>query len=172
MKNILVAISILSLFGCGSTQSMTDLVTVKEQKIGINTKNPDELLTVNGSIHAKEVRIDLNGALAPDYVFEAYRGTSTSKHYQRMSLSQLETYIKKQGHLPGVPSQEILDRDGLDLKAFSLTLLEKIEELTLYLLEQQHQINQLQNTLEDKTNITPKYTRKEYAKKAGEKTEN
>ena len=63
-------------YACGTTSGLSELVTVSDQKIGIATQNPDERLTVNGGIHAQEVRIDLQGALAPDYVFQDYSGQS------------------------------------------------------------------------------------------------
>ena len=148
MKKILVIFLGVLIGGCGPSQSMATLITVKDQKIGIDTKNPDELLTVNGGIHAKEVRVDLDGALAPDYVFDQYNGQTTHPNYSRLSIEQLQAYVKKYGNLPGVPTHEMLSSNGLDLKKFSLTLLEKIEELTLYLIEQQNQIEILQNTLE------------------------
>lgn len=152
MKKILWTILALSLSACGTSESMANLITIKDQKMGIATKNPDQRLTVNGGIHAKEVRVDLEGALAPDYVFSHFNGEPTINRYQRMPLEQLHDYIKKQGHLPGVPTQDMLNREGLDLKAFSLTLLEKIEELTLYLIEQQIQMDSLQNTLDQRIN--------------------
>lgn len=147
MKNIFLAFLALNLSACGSSESVAHLITVKDQKVGIATKNPDERLTVNGSIHAKEVRVDLDGALAPDYVFSQYNGQPTIIDYKRMPIEELKIYIQSQGHLPGVPTEDMLNRDGLDVKAFSLTLLEKIEELTLYLIEQQSQIDSLKHVL-------------------------
>ena len=147
MKKILMAYMVFALSACSSTESIAKLVTINDEKMGIATKTPDELLTVNGSIHAKEVRVDLDGALAPDYVFAHYNKQPTVNNYQRMSLDQLKAFIQKQGHLPGVPTQDMLDREGMDLKAFSLTLLEKIEELSLYLIEQQYHIDTLMQAL-------------------------
>ena len=65
-----------------------------------------------------------------------------------MSLEELAAYIKKNHHLPNIPSQSKLDKYGLDLKSFSLSLLEKIEELTIHLIEQQKQIEFLKQRLE------------------------
>lgn len=158
MKKILLAFFTLSLGACGASGSMTELITVKDQKVGIATKNPDERLTVNGSIHAKEVRVDLEGALVPDYVFADFKGQPTENNYQRMPLNQLKDFILNEGHLPGVPAQEMLDRNGLDLKDFTLTLLEKIEELSLYLIEQQNQIDKLQLALKQNMNLATQKT--------------
>jgi len=112
-------------------------------KIGIGTRTPDEMLTVKGKIHTQEVLVDLNGAVAPDYVFDSYfDGTALQKKdYQFKSLEEIETYIAAHRHLPGVPSAEELETEGLSLKAMNLILLEKIEELTLHAIEQQKQLD-------------------------------
>ena len=172
MKKILAIFLGVLISGCGSSESIPSLITVKDQKIGIDTKNPDELLTVNGSVHAKEVRVDLDGALAPDYVFDQYNGAATHPNYSRMPIEELQAYVQKHGHLPGVPTHEALSSNGMDLKKFSLTLLEKIEELTLYLIEQQNQIKILQNTLEVKAQ-SPSFNSTEKSKdNSVEKIEN
>ena len=104
--------------------------------VGIGTRNPDELLTVYGTIHAQEVKVDLNGACAPDYVFDP--------GYKLLPLPKLEDYIKAHRHLPEVPSATELEKNGMSLKEMNLLYLKKIEELTLYLLQQKKQIEKLQ----------------------------
>jgi len=172
MKKILWAFLALFLGACSSSESLTQLITIKDQKMGIATKNPDQRLTVNGGIHAKEVIVDLNGALAPDYVFTEFNGQPTTNNYRRMPLDQLKTYVQNNGHLPGVPSHEVLNRNGLDLKAFSLTLLEKIEELTLYLIQQQSQIESLEAALKQNTNLALDKTTIDQEKNPLKKSEN
>jgi hypothetical protein len=66
-----------------------------------------------------------------------------SPTYQLWSLAALATYIAQQGHLPGVPAAEQVLRQGVDAAQFNATLLEKIEELTLYAIQQQNEINAL-----------------------------
>jgi hypothetical protein len=66
---------------------------------------------------------------APDYVFGA--------DYPLLTLAELERHIARYGHLPNVPSADDIQRDGLNLSRFQMVLLEKIEELTLYTLQQQ-----------------------------------
>ncbi|RXG11366.1 hypothetical protein DSM03_1173 [Leeuwenhoekiella aestuarii] len=97
-------------------------------RVGIGTTNPDEKLTVKGKIHTQEVRVDLNGAVAPDYVFK--------KEYNLKSLEEVKKYISNTGHLPNIPSAEEMDENGINLKEMNLKLLEKIEELTLYFMEE------------------------------------
>ncbi len=94
-------------------------------KVGIGTTTPDEMLTVNGKIHAKEVLI--NTSILPDYVF--------NKDYPLMSLTEVKNYIDKNHHLPEVPSAAEVEKDGLKLGDMNLILLKKVEELTLYLIE-------------------------------------
>lgn len=120
-------------------------LTEKDGKIGIGTNAPDELLTVKGTIHSQEVKVDLDGALAPDYVFEKYfTGFSeTRPEYELISLEALEVFLKKYNHLPNIPSAEEMAKDGISLKEMNLLLLQKIEELTLYTIQQQKEIEAL-----------------------------
>ena len=112
-----------------------NLLHAYEGKIGINTQFPDHDLTVKGVIHAEEVKVDLQGALAPDYVFES--------GYNLRSIEDVRQYIEIQGHLPNIPSAEEMKREGINLKEMNLKLLEKIEELTLYTIQQQVEIETL-----------------------------
>ena len=109
--------------------------------VGIGTNSPDARLTVKGKIHAKEVKIDLSVPGA-DYVFK--------EGYNLISLEDIRQYIKEHGHLPNVPSAKEMEENGVELGVMNMKLLEKIEELTLYLIElkkmndeQQIQINKL-----------------------------
>ena len=103
--------------------------------VGIGTENPDSKLTVKGAIHAQEVRVDLNGAVAPDYVFE--------KDYKLMPLDELKVYLKANKHLPEVPSAKEMEKNGVQLGEMNMLLLKKIEELTLHLIEQNKIISKL-----------------------------
>jgi hypothetical protein len=94
--------------------------------VGIGTTAPDTKLTVKGTIHTEEVRVDLS-VPGPDYVFE--------KDYDLLSLSEIESYINQHKHLPEVPSAKQMGEEGLNLKEMNLILLKKVEELTLHLIE-------------------------------------
>jgi hypothetical protein len=100
--------------------------------VGIGTIHPDELLTVQGTIHAGKIRIDLASPLS-DYVF--------APDYRLMPLSELENYVKKNRHLPGIPSAAEVQKSGLDMGEMQNLLLQKIEELTLHAIEQQKKID-------------------------------
>ncbi|BFP40633.1 hypothetical protein FGF1_14780 [Flavobacteriaceae bacterium GF1] len=121
-------------------------------RVGIGTTNPDAKLAVKGDIHAQEVKVDLNGAVAPDYVFK--------EDYDLRSLQEVQDYIKKHGHLPNIPSAQEMEANGIDLGQMNLKLLEKIEELTLYIiaLEQKNKkiqaIEERLNKMEQKINTS------------------
>jgi len=93
--------------------------------VGIGLTNPTEMLTVNGKVKAKEIKVD--GAGAPDYVFE--------DSYKVATLEELESYIKANKHLPEIPSAKEFERDGIAVGEMNKLLLKKIEELTLHLIE-------------------------------------
>ncbi len=118
------------------TESVNENITFSSNgKVGIGTSAPDEKLTVKGKIHTQEIRVDLNGAVAPDYVFE--------KSYNLKSLQEIENYIIENKHLPEIPSAKTMKKEGIYLKQMNLLLLKKIEELTLYAIKQEKNINKL-----------------------------
>lgn len=96
--------------------------------VGIGITNPGTFkLAVEGKIGAREVKVTTANPW-PDYVF--------SDDYTRRSLNDLEYYIRKEKHLPGIPSAiEISSAGGFELGEMNRKLLEKIEELTLYVIE-------------------------------------
>lgn len=106
--------------------------------VGIGTSVPDQKLTVMGTIHAKEVKIDLN-VPGPDYVFE--------KTYKLKSLAEISTYIAKYKHLPEVASAAEMKAEGLKLTEMNMKLLQKVEELTLYLIQQKNEIRKQQQRM-------------------------
>ncbi|KAF2515007.1 hypothetical protein EYY60_02815 [Flavobacterium zhairuonense] len=93
--------------------------------IGIGTTNPLNKLDVNGTIHSKEVKVDMNGW--SDFVFK--------KEYILPTLEQVEKHIAEKGHLENIPSEEEVLKNGINLGEMNAKLLQKIEELTLYLIE-------------------------------------
>jgi len=105
----------------------TELFTINSSgNVGIGTSSPDYPLTVNGSIHAKEVRVDLS-VPGPDYVF--------ANDYKLPSLEEIKNYIDENKHLPEVPSAAAMEKNGVQLGEMNMLLLKKIEELTLYVIE-------------------------------------
>lgn len=92
-------------------------------------------LFVKGGILTEEVRVNLEADWA-DYVF--------LKEYNLKTLAELESYIKENGHLPNVPSAKKVKEDGIELGNMAKIQQEKIEELTLYIIEQ-NKINEKQS---------------------------
>jgi hypothetical protein len=101
--------------------------------VGIGTINPDSELAVNGKIHTKEVKVDLIGW--SDFVFE--------NDYKLPTLAEVEQHIKEKGHLKDIPSAENVKENGILLGEMDSKLLQKIEELTLYTIEQEKRLNSI-----------------------------
>jgi len=110
--------------------------------VGIGTVSPDSKLTVKGDLHAREVKVDLEGAVAPDYVFE--------RDYSLRSLKEVEAFIQENHHLPEIPSAKMMEEEGIELKQMNLLLLKKIEELTLYVIDLKKEIEELKSTQKNK----------------------
>ena len=96
-------------------------------------------MAVNGTIHAKEVLVDLVGW--PDYVFE--------KNYSLMSLEELENSIKENKRLPNIPSADEVECDGIGLGDMNKKLIEKIEELTLYVIQLNKELQDVKSQLKN-----------------------
>lgn len=94
--------------------------------VGIGTTDPKARLSVNGDIYARRVRVTPDDW--PDFVFESA--------YELPSLQELERFITLNKHLPGIPSAKEVSEQGIDLGQNQAKLLQKIEEMTLYLIEQ------------------------------------
>ena len=105
--------------------------------VGIGTSKPREKLSVNGTIRSTEIKVEHQNW--PDYIFR--------EEYKLASLQETEKYIKEKGHLPGIPSAKEVEADGIALGSFNGKLLEKIEELTLHLIELQKENERLNNRL-------------------------
>ncbi|HZK69698.1 MAG TPA: hypothetical protein VFC36_08920, partial [Paludibacter sp.] len=106
--------------------------------VGIGTTTPEAKLTVKGKIVASEIQVKDVGAI-PDYVFKP--------DYELMSLSHVEEFVKQNQHLPEVPSEKEFQRDGMNMAEMNALLLKKIEELTLYAIEQNKKIETLEKTV-------------------------
>ena len=129
-------------------------------KVGINTDNffdnhdfyvdgsvyitddeeEDHSLYIEGSAIAEEMFIKLKGDW-PDYVF--------NDNYNLMPLNQLESFIEENGHLPNLPTAEDVRENGLPLGETERVLTEKVEELTLYIIQMQKEIDTLREEIKD-----------------------
>lgn len=109
-------------------------LNIKTEKITVGGYNENVDLFVNGKIECQELKISLT-SWWPDFVF--------SSEYNLPSLSEVEQYINKNNHLPGIPSESEIANSGIYVAEMNAMLLKKIEELTLYIIEQQKQIDLL-----------------------------
>lgn len=91
-------------------------------------------LSVDGKVICEELRVEDSGDW-PDYVFES--------DYKLLSLSEVDAFIKKEGHLPNIQPAAIVEAEGFDTGDMVKKLLEKVEELTLHAIQQQKQIDKL-----------------------------
>jgi hypothetical protein len=108
-------------------------VIIGEKKI-VSGPHADFKLSVDGKLVATELYV--TNANWADYVFD--------KNYKLMDLSAVENYIKENKHLPHLPSAKEISDNGNNLAETDRMLLEKIEELTLYILQQEKKINALE----------------------------
>ncbi|WP_057937329.1 hypothetical protein [Algoriphagus resistens] len=107
--------------------------------VGIGTVSPSEKLSVNGKIKAHEINLTTTGW--PDYVF--------TPEYNLMPLSELEAFIQMNGHLPDVPTEAEVMENGINLAEMNVKLLEKVEELTLYILSQGSKIESQEKQIDN-----------------------
>lgn len=120
------------------------LDAARMQKLAKNTPSWHEFkLYVGNGIRTEKVKVD-NRSAWPDYVFNS--------SYDLMPLSEVETFINENSHLPQVPSEAEINENGIDLAQMDATLLKKIEELTLYTIEQEKQIELLTKELKSLLN--------------------
>jgi hypothetical protein len=109
-----------------SNWSTAKMLLNHEGNVGIGTAIPAEKLSVNGKIRAHEIKVEM--ANWPDFVF--------AKNYMLPTLQETEKHIKEKGHLPGIPSAAEVEKNGIELGDMNKKLLQKIEELTLHLIDQ------------------------------------
>jgi Repeat of unknown function (DUF5907) len=117
--------------------------------IGTTAVPVDYKLAVAGNIIAEKIKVKLQSAGWPDYVFD--------KKYPLLPLPELEKFITKNKHLPQVPTAEDVKKNGIDLGDNQKILLQKVEELTLYMIELNKKVETLakeNEVLKQKINST------------------
>jgi len=106
-------------------------------KVGIGTADfsGDHKLRVEGSIGAREIKVEASGW--SDFVFE--------KDYKLRTLEEVEKHIVEKGHLPEIPNETEVTKNGINLGEMNAKLLQKIEELTLYMIDINNQVKELKS---------------------------
>ena len=92
---------------------------------------------LRSNIESKKIRVTSQPGSFPDYVFKT--------NYELRSLSELNAFIKEHGHLPNIPKAAEVEKNGQDLGLIQQKLLEKIEELTLYVIDLKKEIDTLKS---------------------------
>ncbi|NLR62398.1 hypothetical protein HGH93_30180 [Chitinophaga polysaccharea] len=113
--------------GLPGTGGIKSLFYVRaDGNVGIGTTDPGSYkLAVEGTLGARRVKV--TQAVWADFVFH--------DHYQLPTLQTLEQYVKQHKHLPDIPSEKEVRENGVDVGEMNAKLLQKIEELTLYIIE-------------------------------------
>ena len=120
-----------------STNTSTSCMTMLTNgNIGIGTSSPNYKLDVNGTIRANEIIVNTTGA---DFVF--------AKDYKLRPLSEVKAFIQENKHLPEIKSAQEMQENGVGINELQTQLLQKIEELTLYILQQEERIKALEAEL-------------------------
>jgi len=119
----------------GSHSLSSGLTILGNGNIGIQTPNPGSWkLAVNGKIRAKEIKVETGWS---DFVF--------FDNYKLPTLQEVENHIKENGHLKDIPSAKDVEENGIFLGEMDSKLLQKIEELTLYTIQQEKKIRELES---------------------------
>ena len=92
---------------------------------------------LRGVIRANEILV--NTVSGADYVFD--------KSYDLRPLSEVQSYIHQNKHLPEIPSAAEMQENGVNMNELQMQLLQKVEELTLYIIQQEQRIQELENQL-------------------------
>ncbi|WP_461533073.1 hypothetical protein [Sinomicrobium sp.] len=127
------------------------LFVTKGSRIGIGSEHPDAELTVNGEIRATAFKV--SNEIPADYVFQKYYTGSSEllPDYTMPTLKEVEDFVKTHHHLPGIPAAETIRKEGLDAGKMTNMILQKTEELTLYLMEQRKKLEYIRQQRKKQT---------------------
>lgn len=112
------------------------IMTAGSGQVGIGVDDPEYKLDVAGTIRANEIMVTTTGA---DFVF--------ADDYQLRPLSEVKAFITENKHLPEIKSAQEMQENGVGINELQTQLLQKIEELTLYILQQEERIKALEAEL-------------------------
>ena len=130
------ALELLS--GCSPDPIQTVMTIDQGGHVGIGTVPDTFMLQVAGSVRSEEIIVETGWA---DYVFE--------EEYYLRPLSDVEQFILERGHLPDIPSATTVQQEGLHVGTMTTRMMQKIEELTLYTIDQQEQIEEQSQRIQE-----------------------
>ncbi|TAJ09146.1 hypothetical protein DMA11_20625 [Marinilabiliaceae bacterium JC017] len=107
-------------------------------KMGINKNIPEYELDVDGVVRATAIKIKAHTA---DFVFD--------DNYVLRPLNEVDQFIAENNHLPDIPSAAQMEEDGVNMAEMNKLLLQKIEELTLYMINQEKRIKELESRIQE-----------------------
>ena len=161
-------------FGIGTDNPQSELEVVGNFQVsgesylngnvGINTSNPTEDLGVNGTIKSTSIEVDdfytanmtMGSLVVPGKITTGelevkiigkWQDEVFLPSYSRATLTEIEQFIKENGHLPGIPSEKEVLANGYNVGEMDAMLLQKIEELTLYVLAADKRIVELEEVI-------------------------
>ncbi len=111
-------------------------INLSNGNVGVGVESPFYKFEVCGTIRAKEVRVETGWC---DYVFE--------KNYKLKSIEELDEFINTNKHLPGIAPAAEVEKDGLKVGEMNKAMMEKIEELTLYVIQLSKDNKKLQDQI-------------------------
>lgn len=123
------------------TNNTEKITVLANGNVGIGSMNPTSKLTVAGNINSREVKVTVDAGA--DFVFE--------NNYNLPSLDAVDKYIRENKHLPEIASADEMKKGGINLSEMNIKLLQKIEELTLYTIDQQKNTEKLSKVIEELT---------------------
>lgn len=126
--------SYMPLYLAAGSGGVVKYIHISQAGVGIGTQTPQSELSVNGTITAQKVKVTTAGWA--DYVF--------LPDYQLPTLPEVERHIREKGHLKDIPSEKEVEKEGVDVGEMNKKLLAKVEELTLYLIEQNKKLEALE----------------------------
>ncbi len=142
-NNAIDGLGLAFLTSASDSRTTTEAMRITQAgNVGIGTSNPQSKLAVNGTVTATEVKVTQTGW--SDFVFDPA--------YRLPKLSATATYIKANHHLPDIPSAKEIESKGLNLGDMEKRQMQKIEELTLYQINADKKITQLEKELSELKN--------------------
>jgi hypothetical protein len=120
-------------FSTGSNSRNERMRINSAGNVGIGKTDPQYKLDVAGTIRATEIKVEAKTA---DFVFE--------EDYPLKPLDEVEAFVRKKKHLPEIPSAKEMEKEGVNVAQMNKLLLQKIEEMTLYMIQQSKRIEDLE----------------------------